>query len=845
MKYRTMILTALCLLLNITCLPVAAQTDAPEDKPDGRFTEPVKGPVVFRQNTDQPGAHYDREIAIRPEVDYYSVDQIRDMLIAREPEIVVEYKESDDYMQVAEDMIFLAMNHTMMPDEGDYLYEQWKTYSYRTYRNTGDGRMMMRLNMTYRTTAAQEAETTEAVRSVLDSLNVYNKNSYQKIKAVYEWIASHVSYVDEGDISHTAYSAIVRRQAVCQGYATLFYRMMLELGENCRYIPGIGNGGNHGWNIVQLGDQFYNIDVTWASTAHNNEKYFLRGSDYFEDHTADAVYQTDAFTSKYPISRYDYSPTETDLNTGDFIQGVQLQERRINLPLDQTVTLHASVLPSYISQDVTFTSMYPEVAEVDAYGNVTPKKEGLTYITVESPRGGRWRRCQIRILPEQRLTGRAFSLYADDGTGYGDLVFFRSYQLYTENQYGTFTDIAGNQHTGQLFITGYESTNFGSTGLPWASVLNKIRKAYVAEENGIRPWSTARWFWESSTLQSFNGAGINTARLENMYAMFVKCTALTSAALKLGNTKKCEDFGFLFADCTKLKEVSISGLTKESMKEEGDKNFFRNCSALQKVTFGSSKYQLVPELPEHWKKDTYTKTWKQLKDEYPDNAKQYAGTWTKTHVHTYGTPTYTWSSDNKTVTAKAVCTANSSHVVTETVKTTYARTKQPTRTATGTGVYTAKFTNSMFKTQTKTITVAKLPSIAMYRLYNPNSWEHFYTGNAKEKDALVKMGWKYEGVGWYAPKTSKTPVYRLYNPNNGGDHHYTMNKKEYDALCNAGWTGEGVRWYSDDAKGVPVYREYNPGAAIRNHNYTANKKEHNALISYGWKDEGIGWYGMK
>ncbi|MCR4951791.1 MAG: pilus assembly protein N-terminal domain-containing protein, partial [Solobacterium sp.] len=150
------------------------------------------------------------------------------------------------------------------------------------------------------------------------------------------------------------------------------------------------------------------------------------------------------------------------------------------------------------------------------------------------------------------------------------------------------------------------------------------------------------------------------------------------------------------------------------------------------------------------------------------------------------------------------------------------------------------------KVKITVIDPSKVQRISMHRLYNPNSWEHFYTGNEKEKDALVKMGWKYEGVGWTAPSSSNTPVYRLYNPNNGGDHHYTMNKKEYDALIKAGWQGEGVRWYSDDKKAVPVYREYNPGAAIRNHNYTANKKEHDALTNkLGWKDEGIGWYGLK
>ncbi|MCR4950196.1 MAG: Ig-like domain-containing protein [Solobacterium sp.] len=132
----------------------------------------------------------------------------------------------------------------------------------------------------------------------------------------------------------------------------------------------------------------------------------------------------------------------------------------------------------------------------------------------------------------------------------------------------------------------------------------------------------------------------------------------------------------------------------------------------------------------------------------------------------------------------------------------------------------------------------------MYRVYNPNSGEHFYTANEKEKDALLDFGWKDEGVGWLAPKISASPVYRLYNQT-AGDHHYTMNEKEKDALIKKfGWRDEGIGWYSDDAKAVPLYREYNPNMQKCNHNYTINKEEHNYLISQGWKDEGIGWYGV-
>ena len=138
---------------------------------------------------------------------------------------------------------------------------------------------------------------------------------------------------------------------------------------------------------------------------------------------------------------------------------------------------------------------------------------------------------------------------------------------------------------------------------------------------------------------------------------------------------------------------------------------------------------------------------------------------------------------------------------------------------------------------------ADTTGVNMYRIYNPNSGEHFYTKNASEKDGLVTIGWKDEGIGWIAPEKSNTPVYRLYNPNSG-DHHYTMNKNERDSLIVAGWNDEGIGWYSDDNKTVPLYREYNPNVVTGTHNYTADKAEHDSLVKAGWKDENIGWYAI-
>ncbi|EOH73486.1 GH25 family lysozyme [Enterococcus malodoratus] len=129
-------------------------------------------------------------------------------------------------------------------------------------------------------------------------------------------------------------------------------------------------------------------------------------------------------------------------------------------------------------------------------------------------------------------------------------------------------------------------------------------------------------------------------------------------------------------------------------------------------------------------------------------------------------------------------------------------------------------------------------SVQMYRLYNPNSGEHFYTQNVAEKNNLISKGWRDEGIGWNAP-TSGNPVYRLYNPN-AGDHHYTLHASEKDHLVKVGWRYEGVGWSSGGAN--MLHRLYNPNAKAGAHHYTLNSYEKDNLVKHGWRYEGLAWY---
>ena len=133
-----------------------------------------------------------------------------------------------------------------------------------------------------------------------------------------------------------------------------------------------------------------------------------------------------------------------------------------------------------------------------------------------------------------------------------------------------------------------------------------------------------------------------------------------------------------------------------------------------------------------------------------------------------------------------------------------------------------------------------VPTTPMYRMYNPNSGEHFYTGSLEERGILVAAGWKYEGVGFNTPVVGE-PVYRLYEPATG-EHLYTMDRTEVYKLLGKGWTYENVAWNSAEQDEVVQYRLRNPNASCGRYHFTGDIGERDWLIGLGWIDEGIGWY---
>ena len=135
------------------------------------------------------------------------------------------------------------------------------------------------------------------------------------------------------------------------------------------------------------------------------------------------------------------------------------------------------------------------------------------------------------------------------------------------------------------------------------------------------------------------------------------------------------------------------------------------------------------------------------------------------------------------------------------------------------------------------------PMVDMYRMYNPNTGEHFYTGSMEERQNLEAAGWQYEGVGFTFPMTTGKPVHRLFQPSTG-EHLYTMDDAEVSKLLAEGWNYEGIAFNSGFENEVPQYRLHNPNAIVGAYHFTASREEMDVLMAAGWEYQGIGWYSL-
>ena len=182
------------------------------------------------------------------------------------------------------DILARSVSETSAGDEGDYLRFALKSYNYGNEASQ-DGKIILYYTMTYYSSAEDEKAVSEALKGVEAELDCNGRSDYEKICRAYDFVTSYVSYAEEYEDERifTAYGALVDRSCVCQGYTLLLYRILKDLGVDCRILSGTSGEERHTWNIVRIGDKYFFLDPTWDSSLGGTEGiFFLRGSNDFD-----------------------------------------------------------------------------------------------------------------------------------------------------------------------------------------------------------------------------------------------------------------------------------------------------------------------------------------------------------------------------------------------------------------------------------------------------------------------------------------------------------------------------------------------------------------------------------
>lgn len=168
------------------------------------------------------------------------------------------------------------------------LIDLWKSehpelfflYEFRILKeSTGRWKLQFRYAFTGKQLAEVRLQLEMAVQTAVGEIkDSFPASEYEGLLRIYEYLQDHVVYdmaaanaffKGKGHgIEHSAYGALVRGKAVCDGIASGFLLIARALGYESIMVIGTGNKAAHAWNMVKISGQWYHLDCTWDINQH-------------------------------------------------------------------------------------------------------------------------------------------------------------------------------------------------------------------------------------------------------------------------------------------------------------------------------------------------------------------------------------------------------------------------------------------------------------------------------------------------------------------------------------------------------------------------------------------------
>ncbi len=366
----------------------------------------------------------------------------------------------------------------------------------------------------------------------------YNSSSFDAVTEynIYGAYSSSITYDDSAmyddnvfNPAHTAWAALYKKSAVCDGYSCGFQLLMESFGIESRVVTGVagnpGDEGGHAWNMVKLDGSWYDTDTTWYTATYD---YFNKTTEAFKaDHRRDSGYfgsLLNIATGTYWTYDYitkNYNAWINDARTA--VSAISVSPATCTLEFDHSIALDISFTPSNASNTkYTVVSSNPDVAYVSGDA-VTGMSPGTATITVTSEDGGHTATCAVTVVA-------SVGTYVEDASG-------NLYQIIGDNE----------------VAFSYASESAGSVNIPSSVNLGKASFNVTKISN--------KAFKGNTNIKKVTG-GANIKSIGK--SAFQGCTKLKNVNITSANLKTIGNKAFY--NCKKLSKVTLNGEKLSTVK---------------------------------------------------------------------------------------------------------------------------------------------------------------------------------------------------------------------------------------------------------------------------------------
>ncbi len=212
----------------------------------------------------------------------------------------------------------------------DFPEYYWMPSSYYINLSSGETSVSFKKNdaqncygYTAEEVASNAEEFSDAIQRIIEKTDKAN-TPFEKELIIHDQLCKVVTYdsefegQEESDL-YSAFGALVYGRAVCEGYARAFKLLCKYAGIECILVTGDSKGVGHMWNMVNIENDWYHVDITWDDLRAEPLHTYLNVTELFirADHDIDINYSRADYTLIAQGNSYNFSvpkATATSLN---------------------------------------------------------------------------------------------------------------------------------------------------------------------------------------------------------------------------------------------------------------------------------------------------------------------------------------------------------------------------------------------------------------------------------------------------------------------------------------------------------------------------------------------------